>query len=281
MSMQGINGLEDFDLAKARHAKQAAYNEMTQAQEKMNARSLLVDDHYTEINRRQAEYDRLKKQNDEEWEKYNEAQMLLKTKIGDKIAGIKESNRLEEQFMALVNNESDDSGKKEIYLKGADFFDRLAAEKMIERDQLITKKRMMIRPDTARATNVLENLKKLRKEHGELLEDFHAAKNDFNAKKANFDRIKEKYEAIKNGKDDSTESSFSFRPKKLDNSSCERLLVEVEMPEKYRESCSISQRVDGKIDIYYGGSEEMTHGHIVIEDGEVTYRREPTPKTVA
>ena len=270
--------VSNFDLAKASHAKQAAYNEMAKVQEKMSALSTKISERTAEINERQAEFDAVKKQQEEDWNKYNDGQLALKAEIGNKIVSVKECNTLEENFRFKAESE-EDPNKSEIYILGADFFARLASEKMIERDQLISKKRSMMRPDNTRANQLLEHLKTLRSERDELLSDYHALKSELSIKKANFDRQKSKYEAVKNGT--TSEVVHDFRPTPLDNKENERLLVEAGIPSEFRESCSIRKRQDGKIDIYYGGSCRVEHGHVVIEDGNVVYSREPKEKTTA
>ncbi|MBR3324055.1 hypothetical protein IKG24_00755 [Candidatus Saccharibacteria bacterium] len=269
---------DNFDLTKANHAKQAAYGEMVKVQEKMDALSSSINDQTAEINERQLEFNELKKQQQAEWEKYNTAQLALKEEIGGKITAIKECDALEENFRLMSENADEDRNKAEIYASGANFFARLASEKMIERDQLISKKRSMIRPDTDRSARLLEHLKSLRSERNELLNDYHALKNEFSLKKANFDRMKSKYDAIKNGTE---ENSYDFRPIILDNLTNKRLLVDAGIPSEYHETCKIEQRSDGKIDIYYGGSLEMKHGHIIMENGKNIFSRDPKPKNTA
>ena len=268
----------NFDLTKASHAKQAAYHEMSQVQEKMNALSAVINERTDEINQRQAEYEELKRQNQEEWAKYNEAQLAMKAEIGGKITGIKECNALEENLRLMAEDQSEDKNKSEVYANGAGFFARLASDKMLERDQLITKKRAMMRPDNTRLAQLLEHLKQLRKERGELLSDYHALKNELSLKKANFDRMKDKYNAIKNGTEETT---YDFRPIILDNLENKGLLVDAGIPSEYHESCTIKERSDGKVDIYYGGSLDMEHGHVIYENGEVLFSRDPMPKATA
>lgn len=269
---------DNFDLTKANHAKQAAYGEMVKVQEKMDALSSSINDQTAEINERQLEFNELKKQQQAEWDKYNTAQLTLKEEIGGKITAIKECDVLEENLRLMSENTNEDRNKAEIYALGANFFARLASEKMIERDQLISKKRSMIRPDTDRSTRLLEHLKSLRSERNELLSDYHALKNEFSLKRANFDRMKSKYDAIKNGTE---ENSYDFRPITLDNLTNKGLLVDAGVPSEYHETCTIKQRSDGKIDIYYGGSLEMEHGHIIIEEGKTIFSRDPKPKSAA
>lgn len=269
---------DNFDLTKANHAKQAAYGEMAKVQEKMNALSNDINEQTAEINERQAEFDELKKRQQDEWDKYNTAQLALKKEIGGRITAIKECNTLEENLRLMSENEDEDPNKAEIYDLGANFFAGLASEKMLERDQLITKKRSMIRPDSNRSTQLLELLKSLRSERSELLNDYHALKNEFSLKKANFDRMKSKYDAIKNG---TGEDSYDFRPITLDNLTNERLLVDAGIPSEYHETCTIKQRSDGKIDIYYGGSLEMEHGHVIMENEKVIFSRNPKSKNIA
>lgn len=269
----------NFELVKAAHAKQAAYNEMAKVQSEMSALSKEISDRTAEIDERQTELNELKSQTDKEWKSYNDYQLSLKAKIGDVITSIKECNALSENFKLMSEDKSEEQAKASIYAEGADFFSRLASQKMIERDQLITKKRSAIRPDNnGRAAQLIENLKRLRKERASRLNDYHALKSELSLKKTNFDRLNNHYNAIKNGIEE--ESDYTFRPITLDNSLNKRLLLDANIPEEYHKTCTIKQRSDGKIDIYYGGSLEMEHGHTILENSKVVFSRKPEPKSI-
>ena len=51
--------------------------------------------------------------------------------------------------------------------------------------------------------------------------------------------------------------------------------MKAKIPEEHWDNCEIEQRADGKIDIYYGGARNRRHGHVVLENNEVSFSREP------
>lgn len=272
--------VSNFDLAKAGHEKQAAYEAMSQVETKMRELSTKITKKSTEIDKRQAEYDEQQREDKAKWDAYNSAQVAKKAEIGAKIVSIKKCNALEQNLRLMSENPDEDESKKEVYLAGAAFYRKLASEKMVERDHLIQEKRNMIRPDPTRSRDLLENLKQLRKERKDLQEDYRATKSEYSLKRTNFDRMKEKYHAVMNGTKETNE--FSFIPKTLDNEKNRRLLMDAGIPEEFHDSCTIKQRANNTIDIYYGGDNlDIEHGHIVIENGEVSFAREPAAKNIA
>lgn len=264
---------DNFIVRKAYHEKQAAYNEMKDSQAKMLELQTQQAELFYHINDVQAQYDDAKAKQDASWKAYNTEILGIKAEIGKKITSGKEAAKLEEELRQKSENPDEDPAKALIYAKGADFFGKLNLENMTERDALISKKRTMIRPDNSMTYKILTSLKNLRKEHGELLEKYHTAKNDYSLKKTNFDRLEARYLKIKQGDEPSNDdSSMSSRPQKIHD---ERLLVQAEVPEKYWDSCSMRQRADGKIDIYYGENEATDHGHIVLSGDTIEYARRP------
>lgn len=269
-----------FELKKARHAKQAAYDEMAEVERKMSALAKEVSEKTNEIDQRQGELDKLNEQNDKEWSDYHKAQLAIKSQIGDVFTSIRECDALKKKFELMANDESEVPGKAVIYAKGAEFFSRLASEKTLEKDQLITKKRAMIRPDhSTKIHQLVEALKKLRQDRGDRLNDYHALKNELSLKKANFDRLNSKYLALKNGSSD--ENTISFRPIILKNDENKGLLLKAGIPEEFHETCTIKKRSDGRIDIYYGEDSETRHGHVIIENDRIVYSRKPEANNVA
>lgn len=268
----------DFELKKAFHAKQAAYDEMTKAREKMSILQQSMTQKYLETEKLQKEYDESRKKQDDEWQEYNDAQLKLKEQIGQKIVSVKECNVLEENFNLMAENPDEDPAKAEVYREGAELFATMAMQKMVERDNLIALKRSVSRPDNYASRQILATLKLARKEHADILEEYHNAKNEFTIKKQNFDRLNEKYNNLRNsdvGNNDES-NTYTNRPERLEID--ERLLVKAEVPEEYWNNCSIRRRVDGRIDIYYGGDDENSHGHVVIFDDKIEYARLPQAK---
>lgn len=262
---------DDFELKKAFRAKQAAYDEMVAARDKMSALQQTMSQKYLEVEKLQADFDDSRAKQDMAWTDYNNRQLELKDQIGQKITSVKECNALEENFRLMAENPEEDPAKKEVYLEGSKCFSGFAMQKMIERDNLIAMKRAMIRPNNQLSEQILANLKFARKEHADILEEYHNAKNEFTVKKQNFDRLNEKYNKLRN--DDDSVSTFSNRPERLEYD--ESLLVKANIPEEYWGSCTLRKRSDGRIDIYYGGDEENSHGHVVMLGDQIEYARLP------
>lgn len=262
----------DFELKKAYHAKQAAYEEMAAARERMyslrNDQSLK----WRTISRLQAEYDSLLKAQEEAWDEYNESQTEYKTAIREKIAMIVECNRLEKDFCKKAEN---NPKLKEVYEDSVNFFAKLAKDKMVERDDLISNKRSAPRPDNAPAARVLEQLKKARLEHAEVLEKYHYAKNEHNLKYQEFSRLEAKYNALANPEAATEDNSYTSRPQRLENN--EKLFMSSGIPEEYWNDAATKQRTDGNIDIYYARSLGENHGHVIIgpDNTTVLFHRKP------
>ncbi|MBQ3441477.1 hypothetical protein IJG27_04215 [Candidatus Saccharibacteria bacterium] len=85
----------------------------------------------------------------------------------------------------MSENLEEDLNKAEIYMKGSKFFATFAKQQMVERDNLITAKRHMPRPDNHASEQLLSRLKLVRAEHAYILEEYHISKNEFVMKKRN------------------------------------------------------------------------------------------------
>ncbi|MBQ3271090.1 hypothetical protein IJH10_00595 [Candidatus Saccharibacteria bacterium] len=262
-----------FDLKRAYHAMQVARQNMLDAQQKMQDGQRRAAEIYNEIGDMQAQHDKLKEAKDSEWDTFSEEITKAKAKIGDIIEAINACNTQEESFKRL-ETETEHVETKAIYDKAARFFSKLAAEKMLERDDLIAKKRQMVSPDMSMLKEMREKLKNLRAEQDDILEAYHEAKNEFNLKKASYDRARAKYEGAKNPDTKQDVDDFSSRPKAMELD--KDLLKLAEVPEENWDSSKMERRVDGKVDIYYGGKSGVRHGHAVIaKNNTVEYSRKP------
>ena len=264
---------DNFELKKAYHAKQVAYDEMSNAREKLSDSSQALSDKYAEAEKLQAEYDVSKAKQDKAWQDYNVRQLEIKDKIAGKITAITECNILSDNLKLMSENPEEDPNKAEIYMEGSKFFATFAKQQMVERDNLITAKRHMPRPDNHASEQLLSRLKLVRAEHASILEEYHISKNEFAMKKRNFDRLNEKYNNILNGEFANT---YTNRPERLEID--EGLLLNADIPEEHWHNCSIKKRLDGRIDIYYGADEDTSHGHVVMLGDEIEYARLPQPK---
>lgn len=262
-----------FELRKAYHAKQAAYEEMATAREKMQELNQAQTEKWNEAEELQAKYDEAKAKQDEAWTEYNAKQNEYKAQIGAEIEAIKECKELESEFLKRATKEAN-AAKKDLYQEAAKFFSKLEKQKVVERDGTISLKRSVIRPDNSASTQILERLKQVRNEHKEILESYHFAKNDFNLKNQEFNRLNQKYQQLSEGKEEE-ENTYTSIPKMLELN--ESLLLEAGVPEKFWDDSSAEQRADGTIDIYYGRALGGGHGHIVLSpDHQVQYHRKPT-----
>lgn len=269
-----------FDLKRAYHAMQVARQNMLDAQQKMQDGQRRATEIYNEIGDMQAQHDKLKEAKDSEWDIFSEEITKAKAKIGNKIEAINTCNAQEESFKKLAA-ETDHAETKAVYDEAARFFSKLAAEKMLERDDLIAKKRQMVSPDMSMLKEMREKLKNLRSEQNDILEAYHEAKNEFSLKKASYDRAVLKYEGAKSPDTKQDVDGFSSRPKAMELD--KGLLKLAEVPEENWNSSKMERRADGKVDIYYGGERGIRHGHAVVaNDNTVEYSRKPrkTPTAI-
>ena len=269
---------DDFNSKRAFHAMQAARQTMQESQEKMQALQRKASDIYHEIGDLQAQHDRLKESKDLEWEQFSEELAKMQTKVGEKIDAVNACNEQEENFRKLAKKaESED--RHLVYEEAARFFSKLASQKMLERDDLIAKKRQMTSPDMSTLKEMREKLRHLREEQKDILESYHEAKSDFGLKKTSFDRMKAKYENAKNPEQNQDVDNFSSRPKAMELDT--DLLELADIPKKDWGSCEMERRVDGKVDVYYDEEETVRHGHVVIDKNRnVEYKREPRKRLV-
>ncbi len=259
-----------FEVKRAYHAKQSAYKEMAEARDKMNGLHAELTKKYAECEDLQNEYNQAKADVDAAWEQYNADMLAMKEKIGEKITSVSECNKLEENMQLMAENKEEIPAKAEVYEEARQFFAKLAAQKLVERDELIAKKRALERPDDTQRNRMLARLKQLRTEHSEILEKYHNAKNDYSLKRQVFEQEKAKYDRSR-GMEVEAKSS---RPVELGYN--EGLLMKSSIPEKYWSNCRIEQRADGKIDFYYGADVNVKHGHVVMaSDGSIEHRRPP------
>ncbi len=264
-----------FDLKKAYHAKQAAYDEMANAREKTQELNSQQAEKWNEAQELQAQYDEAKEAQDSAWQEYNDKQNDFRALIGNQIDAINECNKLEAVLRERV---TDNPRKAEMYEAGAKYFSSLAKHMVVERDRLISMKRSMLRPDNSRCEQILEKLKYVRAEHKELLENYHHAKNEFNLKQQEFNRLNQKYLALASPdmvlENDENSNNYTSRPKRLEVN--ESLLLEADIPELFWGDTVAEQRADGMIDIYYARSLGNGHGHVILNpDHSVNYHREP------
>ena len=285
---------DNFEAKQAYHAKQVAYEKMTESREAALDLRRQQDEKYQEIADLQAEYDRVCKAIDEEWAAYNAKQLDFKNRIAAVISQVEKCNELEAEMLAKSKtlqttasephtksqsfqnsaSEMNTSSDSEIYLAAAKFFSSLAKEKVVERDKLIAKKRAVTRPDNSVRDNLLWQLKHARSEHAELLEEYHHAKNEFNLDKVKFDRLNEKYKSLSDPNNTGELLTATSRPKKLEID--EKLLIENGIADKYLHDYVAERRIDGIIDIYYARTLGDGHGHLVLNpDLTVNYHRKP------
>lgn len=264
-----------FDTKRAYHAMQAAQQNMQDSEKKMLDAKHKMAEIYNEIGDLQAQHDKLKDSKDTEWEIFSEEIAKMKVKIGEKIEAVKACNTQEENFrkMAHEAEEADNAELKAVYDEATRFFSKLASQKMLERDDLIAKKRKAVSPDMSMLKEMREKLKVLRTEQTEIVEQYHEAKNEFSLKKTSYDRMKAKYENMKNSDTKQDVSDFSSRPKTMELD--ENLLKLAEIPKTDWDSCTMERRADGKVDIYYGGRKGVRHGHVVVTGNTVEFSRKP------
>lgn len=271
-----------FDTKRAYHAMQAAQQIMQDSEKKMLDAKHKMTEIYNEIGDLQAQHDKLKDSKDTEWEIFSEEIAKMKVKIGEKIEAVKACNTQEENFrkMAHEAEEANDAELKSVYDESARFFSKLASQKMLERDDLIAKKRKAVSPDMSMLKEMREKLKALRTEQTEIVEQYHEAKNEFSLKKTSYDRMKAKYESMKNPDAKQDVSDFSSRPKTMEPD--EDLLRLAGIPEEEWEDCTVSRRADGKIDIYHGDKKDVRHGHVIVTGNTIEYARKPekTPSII-
>lgn len=265
--------VESFESKRAFHAMQAAQKVMQESQDRMMTAQHKTTEIYHEIGDLQADFDKAKLAKDAEWAEFTEKLESAKLQIGEKINAITICNQKEEEFKKLSEDKELPEEHRAIYAEGMRFFSKLASQKMLERDDLITKKRQMVAPDMSKLTEMKERLKSLRKEQEEILEQYHEAKSDFGLRKASFDRAKAKYDALKNPDSNQDISAFSSRPQRMELD--KSLLTLAKIPKEYWTNCTMERRADGKVDIYYGGAEGIRHGHAIIAGDSVEFSRKP------
>ncbi len=269
---------DDFNSKRAFHAMQAARQTMQESQEKMQNLQHKASDIYHEIGDLQAQHDKLKESKNLEWEDFSKRLAEMTKKVGEKIDAVNTCNEQEEQFRKMAK-ETDSEERRLVYEESARFFSKLASQKMLERDDLIAKKRQISSPDMSVLKEMREKLKNLRDEQQEILESYHEAKSDFSLKKTSFDRMKAKYESAKTPEQNQDASAFSSRPKAMELDP--NLLELADVPKKDWDNCEMERRVDGKVDVFYGGEETVRHGHVVIDkNNRVEYARKPKKRPV-
>lgn len=272
MSNDSSKVSNDFELKRAYHAMQAAEQAMQESQEKMQQAKRKADEIYHEIGDLQAQHDKLKASKDDEWESYSDRLVKMKLKVGEKIEAVNTCNEQEERFKALSKDSQSDE-LKAVFDEAARFFSKLAYQKMVERDDLIAKKRQIACPDMAPLKELRNKLKGLRAEQEEIVEHYHETKNDFNLRKNSFERAKAKYESVKNPETEQDIDSFSSRPKAMELD--EDLLKLAGIPKESWSNCTMQRRADGRVDIYYGGDESTHHGHVILAGNLIEFSREP------
>lgn len=263
---------ESFESKKAYHAMQAAFHEMTDSQQKRNSAQKKALDIYNEIGSMQAQLDKAQAELSAEWDEFNNKLNSFSEQIRLKIEAINLCNT-EEEFFKTKAEDCSEEEQRTVYAEATRFFSKLASQKMLERDDLITKKRQLIAPDNSRVKEMIEKLKMLRSEQEDIVEFYHEAKNAFNLKKSSYDRLKAKYDSLKNSDSSQDVGTFSSRPRTMELD--EDLLRLAKIPEEYWDDCKMSRRADGIVDIYYGGKEGVHHGHAVVDGESLKFNRKP------
>ncbi len=263
--------MNDSNLQKAYHEKQVAYDEMIASREKMFALKQALMLKNSEAEKLQAEYEDSRAKQDESWKEYNDAQLKLKEQIGDILSSINECNKLAETLSQTAQKPDEKPAVAKVYTDGAKFFASMAKRNIVERDRLLALKRNAPRPDNHQSRQILDALKNVRAEIANVSDDYHGAKNEFTAKRQNFERLNEEFKALRNNAN--AEIVHTNQPKKLENN--EGLLVKFNIPKEYWDSCTMKERTDGRIDIYYGSSDQTYHGHAIISGDQIEYNRLP------
>ena len=264
---------EEFEKKKAFHALEVARNDMSEAYKDMEKLRNIQDNDWQEVNRLQGEYEEELEAQRRAWEDYNNSQLAMKGDIAQKIASIEECNRLEVEFANLAEATPE---LAEVHSAVSNFAAKLAKEKLVERDELIAKKRSMPRPDDSIAQTKLGKLKLARAKHQESRERYHHTKNVYTLKREEYDRLAEKYRAL-TSPDNTTTNTYSSCPKPLlDNEKLSKL-KEAGIPQEYWEDAEVEQRANQTVDIYYARSLGEGHGHVVIDaNSKIVYHRSPS-----
>ena len=270
--MKSESNICSFDSKRAYHAMQAAQQIMQESNEKMLAARRKSEQIYHEIGDLQNQCNRLQASKNEEWKVFSTEFNKIKALVGEKIDAVAACYEQEESFRALAKEEKSKE-RQSIYEETAKFFSKLSSQKMLERDDLIVKKRQMVRPDMTMLEEMRKRLENLREEQNDIVEAYHQAKSDFSLKKAAFDRAKSKYENTKNPEQKQDVDANSSRPKTMELD--ESLLKLAGVPEEDWESCTMERRADGKVDIYYGGGKNARHGHAIVAGNVIEYSRKP------
>lgn len=132
--------VESFESKRAFHAMQAAQKVMQESQDRMMTAQHKTTEIYHEIGDLQADFDKAKLAKDAEWAEFMEKLESAKLQVGEKINAITICNQKEEEFKKLSEDKELPEEHRAIYAEGMRFFSKLASQKMLERDDLITKK---------------------------------------------------------------------------------------------------------------------------------------------
>ena len=261
---------QSFEARRLFHRQQVAIGEVAMASAKFNKQGAILSSKWRDVGHLQAEYDDAVKSDKEAWDAYNAIQLEYKDIIAIKIREISECNIEEERFRKAAKAHPD---IKDLYMEAAEFFARLAREKLVERDDLIEDKRQVPRP-VNRAPQILERLKMARLEHKEMREKYHELKNEFNIKKQHLENVRERYKSLVTGQDPVSNSNYTSCPKRLVVD--EKLLEDAGVPKDFWDDVDVKQRADGIIDIYYAISSGEKHGHVILDASHViTFHRAP------
>lgn len=223
-------------------------------------------EHWNLINEKQEQLNLYQRQYDQKQEDFSKQYEKLYNQIGL-------ANRKEEacrHFSKSLDNmaATDDEVTADVAKQGTLFYDRLRWQYQKEAEDLLRQKQALKAPESSDIIRMKAELQELRNEQSELSKDYQSIRAKLNSAKEQVITLTDKIKGLK-----ALKKSKPSRTPSPENTS---LLELANIPQEDWVS-SIVTRHNDSADIYYGGmgNDYIWHGHIVIRNGKVVYRREP------
>ena len=260
-----------FEQAEAYRRKQNAYESVNECAAEYQELKTKVEAARSEVDKLQADFETAANGCDLAYKEYNEEKASYEAKIGDLISVISETSDLEERFHSLASSSASEP-MAELYNNVADFLLKERARYREAQQRLLEEKRNLSRPDTKIRNAILEALKTARNNLSKLSEEYRAVREELVERRELFRLAREDYDRIRDkiGYVSGQEENNLNRP---------TILKAANVPTEFWDDSKIRQRSDGRIDIYYGGS-DCAHGHVVLNGDNVEYVRSPKKSVI-
>ena len=222
------------------------------------------DEIHAEVEAQQRLIEQLYKERDNSYKENREKKSELFDEIGMTYKQAELCRMLVQQHDAKAKEEPDQY-LREVYTDGAEFYRKLHWQYREKHREKIEEKRSIQEPSNDAIVDARNHLRELKSKRAEITEKKKEILVELNELKSESKRLYDKIGYLK-----------AMQLPRYQTEVDEELLAELNIPEVWWPTARAVSN-NGYVNVYFGDLDDALdwHGHIVVKEGEVVYRREP------